>query len=979
MRYFINENDTRILQKKRGDIFMNKRLSIFMALIMLLCMTTSTVLADSTVVTDAFDEFVTENFENGEVGSLTIQNAGGGEAPAAVAGKGYNGSYGAALDYSKCTIYVAGFRVAQKQAFANKEYGLSLKIKYPADVTPTANMSFNIYNDANRGMSYVNLKYTALEDGWYLAEGKGTYPGNDTTNLIVDIRINEQFLSDGEDDPIYVDDIVLTPVEKRVGHGEPSVFEWNAGDGKTKLTYGTNGWNGAKIEEQADGRLKIHSTAQNNGIDVSIVKGLFPVTEGNMYRIEMIGEVTGTLATNIFMPTNGKVAKSELLTDGKYRIVNEFIADSTFAHFLQSNGTNARLFCGFGTSAGTDFYMETLRITDYGKIWNNTDIATYAYTIDTNNEYAYGLVDKQIVTQEATDDTEAVVETRVVVQQFNLDGTPTDKYFDIKTIEEGNEFATAPTGNYHLKLMAENGKVIARTKYYKKITTVDNGDGTTTESASWVANPVSVCLMDFNSEEAQGYVYNVGTSGAGNAVYLKNGFLFVAMGTVIMAYKTDMANLGQLSYLRTHTNNPHEIYVDWDGVNPGRIISVSGSNYGDAFISSSYPAVVGVLEFGIDNINRPKFDSDITTYKGTDLTAAITEAVGVTSNAGFMPVQVYLEGNKIYVVSTSYGAVCKNDYIWVFDLASDNSVTINKKIALSDVDSSLSGRVTGIAPNGQYFTLFTSDGRRIEDSAVPSASYICTVDKDTFKRVDEYANYPISSRASSIGWTDKYIYGSYNFYNTSNSTQMAKGAVYFDKSAEKVTPVITTDSIVGGKATFTIPTVSETNIAYYRILATSDGIGYNVIDSGVTSAESISVKLTEELAGCKLKLELAYADKLSSYGSAETADRVFMLRTALAENFADCTIPSVVVKGDIPANYNKVLKLILAFYKTNENGASELIDSRVYDYNPQTGAITGEAMTIPAGADTVSAFLWDSLEEMTPCSPKASVSKTVEE
>ena len=388
---------------------------MIMAFVLVTSLVTFEVSADAAVETNAFNEFVTESFEDGTVGSLTIQNAGdGADDPVVEAGMGYKGSYGVSLDYTNCTTSIAGFRVIQKQAVANTEYELSLKIKYPVGNTPSGKMSFIVYNQNNRQMSYANLSYTALEDGWYLAEGTGIYPGNDTTNLTVDIRINENFIQRLAD-TIYVDDIMLSPVEKNVGHNEPVSFEWNAGD--STLNFPTTGWNKAQMEVQNDGRVKITSTANNNGLDVTVGSNLFSVVAGNMYRIELIGEVKGTLSTSIGMPFTDAGATYEVLSNGKYRIVRDFIADATkHSYFI-----GGRIFCGFGVTDGTDLYLETLRVTDFGKVNENVFGETYAYAIDTNNQYAYGLIDKEIVIQEATDDTEAVTETRVVVQQFNLD------------------------------------------------------------------------------------------------------------------------------------------------------------------------------------------------------------------------------------------------------------------------------------------------------------------------------------------------------------------------------------------------------------------------------------------------------------------------------------------------------------------------------------------------------------------------------
>ena len=193
------------------------------------------------------------------------------------------------------------------------------------------------------------------------------------------------------------------------------------------------------------------------------------------------------------------------------------------------------------------------------------------------------------------------------------------------------------------------------------------------------------------------------------------------------------------------------------------------------------------------------------------------------------------------------------------------------------------------------------------------------------------------------GWTNKYIYASYNFSNSSGF--IARGGLCLDKMAETVEPVITTESVVGEKATFTIPSVRETNIAYYRVLATSDGVGYYVVDSGVTNAQSVSVALTEELMECKLRIEVIYADSLYSYGYSESAKL----------NLVQPLIPSLsgIFYAELPLSVN----------------VANLADGDSCDYKielsndqndwviAQSGAYTGEELTYTPNASDGNKFI----------------------
>lgn len=226
------------------------------------------------------------------------------------------------------------------------------------------------------------------------------------------------------------------------------------------------------------------------------------------------------------------------------------------------------------------------------------------------------------------------------------------------------------------------------------------------------------------------------------------------------------------------------------------------------------------------------------------------------------------------------------------------------------------------------------------------------------------------------GFTDKYVYAAKAKQDVNANSNL--GSILFEileKSKKVTAPEIETTGIISDNAVFTVPALSGASEYSYKILASADNSNWVILQNGITDAAQLTYKLTDKLADKYLKLEVVYNDESYSYGIAEATDKIFGLKVTLPENYSECVRPSVEVLGTVPSGYNGSFKVVLAFYATNENNASELVGTSVFDYDAATGVLSGEDAQIPENADNCAAFLWNDLQTIRPYSPKATAVK----
>ncbi|MDY3929269.1 MAG: hypothetical protein SOZ34_07915 [Clostridia bacterium] len=956
---------------------MKKQISVFAALCMAVSAAGGMVSVSAEDTTNTFNEFITYSFEDDYIGNMGGQN---GPVIEVAENGGYLGTKGLKLDVSAVTSSIAGIRIGGCDAVGGSEYKLTAKVKLAE--SPTGKISWRLYNwdkdeagnEINSSMAYKECAYKDIGDGWYSVEGSAVYPGNDSTSLMLDIRLNERQIV-GSANPVYMDDISLIPVKADFAYGQPQVLEWNAGE--NTLSFGK--FNNGVVGEPSEEGVRVTSTGYNQGVIVNKLSNGVTLAQENQYKIEMIAKLeSGAFSTTNFkLPYGTKVPDIELIdeTESLYKITSQTF---TGASVWSGQFDKDRFYFGFADSSAT-ILIKQIKFTNLGKTFapEQQEINTYAYTVDTNNEYAYGIVDKEFTvatTTEPEETTEGTTEgtteetttvTRAVVQQFNLDGTATGKYFDITTLDERYEFATKYDKNYQLVMSAENGIVTARPSKGIKLSNGEYVEDT---------NPISICIMDFNGDTVTGKVNYFASSGNGNSMYHTHGFTFVAWGSTLAVYNDSTGYRMGNAYTMS-VSDIYNMYVDWDGENSGKIY-VASRCYGNNSTITDNSKIV-IVDFDLDDAKRPQLVYDANAPENNSKETVInlkTELAGVTGY--FNPAQMFVMNDKLYVVSKSTGFVTSEEYLLVFELSTETP-RFEKKLTVKDFNSSSNETITGIAPCGDYLAVFTTAGRRVLDSFASNSNNLYLIDAESHTWDSE--NNPkitLNARAHMTGFTDKYVYAAKAKQDANANSNL--GSILFERfeKSKKVTaPEIDTTGIISDNAVFTVPDLSGASEYSYKILASADNSNWVILQNGITNAAQLTYKLTDKLSDKYLKLEVVYNDESYSYGIAKAADKIFGLKAALPENFSECVRPSVEVLGTVPSGYNGSFKVVLAFYATNENNASELVGTSVFDYDASTGVLSGEDAQIPENADNCAAFLWNDLQTIRPYSPKATAVK----
>lgn len=939
---------------------MKKQISVMAAVCMITGAVNGIVPASAEVQANAFNEFITYSFEDGNISRMGGQN---GPVISVEDNSGFLETKGLKLDVSGVTNQVAGIKINNCNAVGNSEYKLSAKVKFAN--APTGKLSWRLYNwDAgNSDMKYLPCDYIPIGDGWYSVESTNLYPGNTSSSLMLDIRLNESQIV-GSENPVYIDDVELIPVKADVNYGQQEVLEWNAGDTGI-LTFG-NFNNGSYTVD--DTGVRVNSKSYNHGVIVNGINKGVTIAEGYNYQIEMTVKLeSGSFREKLQLPYSVNNPVCELIdeTENLYKITSAPFAYSNVSGQLDKN----RFFWACSNDGEeTTVLIKQIKVTNLGKTFapDLQEINTYAYTIDSNNEFAYGIVDKEFTVETENGETSTV--TRAVVQQYTLDGTATDKYFDIATIDERYAFSVKYQTNYQLMLTAHDGIVAARPSV---------GLRQSGEEYIIDTNPVSICLMNFNEDSVTGNVKTYGFSGSGNVFDNKYGFTFMSVGNRLEIYQDSTGyRMGQ-SYI-IPMNDTYSIYTDFDGKNPGKI-AVASRCYGNG-CKITDQTKIAVIDFDLDNAGRPRLLYNKETPENNSKMRVINlseELNGVAEY--FNPAQMFIEDNKLYVVSKATAfALSGEEALLIFDLSTDTP-KFERKIVVSDFDSSSKQTISGIAPCGDYLAVFTTGGRMVLDNFENKLNNLYLIDAENYTwNSVKNPKIELNARAHMTGFTDKYIYSAKAKQDKNANSN--KGAIVFEsfeKSRKTTAPTIETSGLVNDSAVFNIPELNGSSNVNYQILMSEDNKNWAIVQNGITNEKQITLKLKDKMTGKYLKLNTIYDDQTYSYGTVVTDNRLFGLSVSLPESFDECVKPIVTVNGTAPSDFSNNFKVILAFYKMNENNANELVGSKIFDYNPAAGELIGENAQIPSDADTAMAFLWDNMQSIKPYSQKATVVKTI--
>lgn len=800
-------------------------------------------------------DFVEYSFEDGSAGTLREQNK------TKIVGIDENGGYlntnGLRLDTSSVETSIAGIQQWGIHAENNEEFSFSMKVKFAQK--PLSKINWRLYNyeaPENQTMTYVMCTYKELGNGWYLAESTGTYPGKASKDLRLDIRLNESQIL-GSDMPVYIDDLIFIPKAADIKFAD-TVFEWNAGDKET-LTF--RPFNNGGVEELYEG-IRVTSSAGHIGVLIENLNKGIELKEGDGYRIEITAKLeSGKLLNNIQLPYGVNSPEIELIDEqnGIYKIKSQsfvFSEGNTEDDFLKQ-----RFKFGFGDGTAV-LLINKIKIENIGKtpVPKLLELNTYAYTVDSNNEYAYGIVYKS----ENDED-----EKRAVIQQYRLDGTATEKYFDIASVDSRYKIAAECTTLYQTELFAENGTVLAR---------VVRGpaDGSDDKADEYYQGYAAV---NFNESEPKALIKSLGRSGNASAMDYLNGFTFFARGGDISIRKPDGNPLGHRS---VSVSDIYGLYVDWDKKNPGRIIIAPRCYNGTGAIGDN--SNISIINFNLDSAGRPNLNDSTETVINLKTT--------LTDIGCFNPAQMFVRNDKLYIVSTSTTYACNDNYLIVFDLSGDVPV-YEHRLTVSDFDSvSSSEHITGIAVLGDSLAVFTSDGRRILDNHAKGVnSFYIIGAKDYQWNSKENPKVSLNARAYSVGFNDKYIYASKAKQDVNANSNI--GAILLPieniMKRQAVTPKIEISDENSGCAVVTVPKINGADSYRYKLLISKDKENWAILDNGISSDDKIICTKGTVLDGKYLRVEIVYCDMVYSYGTAES-ERI---------SFGDYIVSEITVKNSI--------------------------------------------------------------------------------